>query len=250
MAGHSKWKQIKRQKAVTDSRRAAVFTKLQREISMAAKAGGGDPNGNARLRLALLKAKEGNMPADIINRAIDKAVNGSDSSNLDEIVYEGYGPGGTAVMVEAVTDNRNRTASEIRAAFGKSGGSLAELGSVAWVFTTRGVITLNLDAKKDPDEISLAAIDAGAEDVAVEDDAISIYTKPDELDLVRKGLVDSGFEPDSVEMDRVPNNTVALSTKEALQALRMLERLEDLDDVQKVYSNADFPDDALEEFNS
>lgn len=250
MAGHSKWKQIKRAKAVTDSRRAAVFTKLQREISMAAKAGGGDPNGNARLRLALLKAKEGNMPADIINRAIDKAVNGSDSANLDEIVYEGYGPGGTAVMVEAVTDNRNRTASEIRAAFGKSGGSLAELGSVAWVFTTRGVITLNLDAKKDPDEISLAAIDAGAEDVAVEEDAVSIYTKPDELDLVRKGLVDSGYEPDSVELDRVPNNTVSLGIREALQALRMLERLEDLDDVQKVYSNADFPDEALEEFNS
>jgi YebC/PmpR family DNA-binding regulatory protein len=250
MAGHSKWKQIKRQKAVTDSRRAAVFTKLGREISMAAKAGGGDPDGNARLRLAILKAKEGNMPSDIINRAIDKAVNGSDNANLDEIVYEGYGPGGTAVMVEAVTDNRNRTASEIRAAFGKSGGSLAELGSVAWVFTTRGVITVSLDAKKDPDEVSLAAIDAGAEDVAVEEDAISIYTKPDELDLVRKGLVDSGYEPESVELDRVPNNTVSLSTKEALQALRMLERLEDLDDVQKVYSNADFPDDALEEFNS
>jgi YebC/PmpR family DNA-binding regulatory protein len=234
---------------VTDSKRAAVFTKLGREISMAAKAGGGDPDGNARLRLAILKAKEGNMPADIINRAIDKAVNGTDSANLDEIVYEGYGPGGTAVMVEAVTDNRNRTASEIRNAFGKGGGSLAEQGSVAWVFTTRGVITLNLE-KKDPDELSLVAIDAGADDVDVEDEAISIYTKPEELDVVRKGLVEGGFEPDSVELERVPNNTVALAHKEALQTLRLLERLEDLDDVQKVYSNADFPEEAIEEYNS
>jgi YebC/PmpR family DNA-binding regulatory protein len=250
MAGHSKWKQIKRQKAVTDSRRAAVFTKLGREIAMAAKAGGGDPDGNARLRLAILKAKEGNMPSDIINRAIDKAVNGTDNANLDEIVYEGYGPGGTAVMVEAVTDNRNRTASEIRNAFGKGGGSLAEQGSVAWVFTTRGVISMNLGPKLDADELTLTAIDAGAEDVEVEEDSISIYTKPDELDLVRKSLEENGVQPESVDLERVPNNTVALERKEALQTLRLLERLEDLDDVQKVYSNADFPDDALEEFNS
>jgi YebC/PmpR family DNA-binding regulatory protein len=250
MAGHSKWKQIKRAKAVTDSKRAAVFTKLGREISMAAKAGGGDPDGNARLRLAILKAKEGNMPSDIINRAIDKAVNGSDNANLDEIVYEGYGPGGTAVMVEAVTDNRNRTASEIRNAFGKGGGNLAELGSVAWVFTTRGVISMNLTPKLDAEELTLTAIDAGAEDVEVDEDSISIYTKPDELDLVRRSLEDNGIALDSVDLERVPNNTVALEHKEALQTLRLLERLEDLDDVQKVYSNADFPDDALEEFNS
>ena len=249
MAGHSKWKQIKRAKAVTDSKRAAVFTKLGREVSMAAKAGGGDPDGNARLRLAILKAKEGNMPADIINRAIDKAVNGSENANMDEIVYEGYGPGGTAVMVEAVTDNRNRTASEIRNAFGKGGGNLAELGSVAWVFTTRGVITVNLDSKRDPDEVTLAAIDAGADDVAIEEDSVAIYTKPEELDIVRKALVDNGLEPDSVEMARVPNNTVSLGEKEALQTLKLLDRLEDLDDVQKVYSNADFPEEILEEYN-
>lgn len=250
MAGHSKWKQIKRQKAVTDSRRAAVFTKLGREISIAAKAGGGDPDGNARLRLAILKAKEENMPSDIINRAIDRAVNGADSANLDEIVYEGYGPGGTAVMVEAVTDNRNRTASEIRNAFGKGGGSLGEQGSVAWVFTTRGVITKALKGKIDPDELTLAAIDAGAEDVEIEEDSISIYTKPDELDQVRKALVEKGIEPDSVELERVPNNTVSLDHRDAIQTLRLLERLEDLDDVQKVYSNADFPEEAIAEFNS
>ncbi len=248
MAGHSKWKQIKRAKAVTDSKRAAVFTKLGREISMAAKAGGGDPDGNARLRLALIKAKEGNMPADIINRAIDKAVNGTDNSNLDEIIYEGYGPGGTAVMVEAVTDNRNRTASEIRAAFGKGGGALGELGSVAWQFTHRGVITVPLGPKVDADEVTLAAIDAGADDVSVDEDTISVYTKSDELEMVRRALAETGIEPESVELARVPNLMVNLAPKEALQTLKLLDRLEDLDDVQKVYSNADFPEEVLAEY--
>lgn len=249
MAGHSKWKQIKRQKAVTDSKRAAVFTKLQREISMAAKAGGGDPDGNPRLRLAILKAKEGNMPNDIISRAIDKAVNGTDNSNLDEIVYEGYGPGGTAVMVEAMTDNRNRTASEIRNAFGKGGGALGEQGSVAWQFTHRGVISVVLNPKLDADELTLTAIDAGADDVTVESDSISVYTKVEDLEVVRKALADAGVEAESVELARVPTNTVALEAKDALQALKLLDRLEDLDDVQKVYSNADFPEEVLAEYN-
>jgi YebC/PmpR family DNA-binding regulatory protein len=249
MAGHSKWKQIKRQKAVVDAKRGAAFTKLGREISMAVKQGGGDPDGNARLRLAILKAKEGNMPNDIIDRAISKAVGDSDGSNLDEVVYEGYGPGGTAVMVEAMTDNRNRTVAEIRNAFGKGGGSLGETGSVGWMFTTRGVISLAVDGKVDPDEVALLAIDAGAEDFAVEDEDVSVYTKPEDLENVRKSLEDAGFSPDSAEIERVPSTRVSLEEKEALQTLRMLDRLEDLDDVQRVFSNADFPESALEAYN-
>ena len=250
MAGHSKWKQIKRAKAITDQKRGAQFTKLGREITMAARQGGGDPAGNARLRLALLKAKEGNMPSDIIDRAIAKAVGDNDSSNLDEVVYEGYGPGGTAVMVEAVTDNRNRTVAEIRTAFGKGGGSMGESGSVGWMFTTRGVIALNLPPKADADEVALLAIDAGADDFTVEDEVVSVYTKPEDLESVRKALEEAGFGVDSADVERVPSTTVQLEEKEALQTLRMLERLEDVDDVQRVFSNADFPEAALEAFNS
>ena len=248
MAGHSKWKQIKRQKAVVDQRRGAQFTKLGREITMAAKAGGGDPDGNARLRLAILKAREGNMPMDIIDRAINKAVGGADTTVMDEIVYEGYGPGGTAVLVEAVTDNRNRTVAEIRNAFTRGGGNLGEAGSVAWQFNTRGVVSLDVNGA-DPEELALIAIDAGAEDFAVEDDSVSVYTKPEDLMAVRQALIDSGHEPASAEIDRVPTATVPLEEKEALQALKLLERLEDLDDVQKVYSNADFPDEVLAEYS-
>jgi YebC/PmpR family DNA-binding regulatory protein len=245
MAGHSKWKQIKRQKAVVDARRGAQFTKLGREVTMAAKAGGGDPDGNARLRLAILKAKEQNMPMDIIERAIAKAVGGADASQLDEVVYEGYGPGGTAVLVEAVTDNRNRTVAEIRNAFTRGGGNLGESGSVAWQFNTRGVVALPLQPDSDSEEVALLAIDAGAEDFSVEDGAVSIYTRPEDLMAVRQALIDGGLDPESAEIDRVPTSTVPLEEKEAVQALKLLERLEDLDDVQKVYSNADFPDEVL-----
>jgi YebC/PmpR family DNA-binding regulatory protein len=245
MAGHSKWKQIKRQKAVVDQRRGAQFTKLGREITMAAKVGGGDPNGNPRLRLAILKAKQDNMPNDIIDRAIQKAVGGVDASQLDEIVYEGYGPGGTAVMVEAVTDNRNRTVAEVRNVFNRGGGNLGETGSVGWQFATRGVVALSLTPGTDPEEVALLAIDAGAEDFTVEEDGISVFTKPEDLMAVRQALVDLGHEPDSAEIDRVPTTTVPLDAGAALQTLKMLEKLEDLDDVQRVYSNADFPEEVL-----
>jgi YebC/PmpR family DNA-binding regulatory protein len=245
MAGHSKWKQIKRQKAVVDAKRGALFTKLGRDITMAAKAGGADPTGNSSLRLALLKARDNNMPADIIERAIAKAVGGGDESQLDEIVYEGYGPGGTAVMIEAVTDNRNRTVAEIRNLFTRNGGNLGESGSVAWQFNTRGEMTLNVAKGEDGEEVALIAIDAGAEDFAVDGDTVSIYTKPEELEAVRQALVDAGHEPDSAEIARVPTVTVSLEEKDAMQALRLLDRLEDLDDVQRVYSNADFPDEVL-----
>ena len=245
MAGHSKWKQIKRQKAVTDAKRGALFTKLGREIAVAARTGGPDPDGNPRLRLAVLKARENSMPMDIIDRAIAKATGEGDASQVAEVVYEGYGPGGTAVMVEALTDNRNRTVADVRNAFGRGGGNMGESGSVAWQFTTRGVLTLNVGDSADPEEMALQAIDAGAEDFVVEDGVVSVYTKPEELDRVRLALLEGGIEPASAEIERVPNATITLDEKEALQALRLLDRLEDLDDVQRVYSNADFPEEVL-----
>ncbi len=246
MAGHSKWKQIKRQKAVVDARRGSLFTKLGREITMAVRAGGGpDPDSNARLRLAVQKARESNMPADIVERAIAKGAGESDASQVDEVVYEGYGPGGTAVLVEAMTDNRNRTVADIRSTFGKGGGNLGESGSVAWVFSTRGVISINVTAGADPDEVALEAIDAGAEDFAVEDDLLSVYTKPEDLEAVRRSLEAKGCEVAASEIARIPTTTVRLEKKEAVQTLKLLDRLEDLDDVQKVYSNADFPDEVL-----
>jgi YebC/PmpR family DNA-binding regulatory protein len=248
MAGHSKWKQIKRQKAVVDSKRAVVFTKLGREITMAAKAAGPDPAGNARLRLAIQKARESNMPADIIERAISKATGDADSAQLEEVVYEGYGPGGTAVLVEAVTDNRNRTVAEVRNVFNHAGGNLAEAGAVAWNFTTRGVITIPVGDSVDPDEAALVAIDAGAEDFVVEGDTFSVHTRPEDMEPVRSALEENGFVPVSSELARLPNAMTALDAREAVQALRLLDRLEDLDDVQRVYSNADFPDEVLAEF--
>ena len=249
MAGHSKWKQIKRQKAVVDARRGAQFTKLGREITMAVRSGGGDPDGNARLRLAILKARDNNMPMDIIDRAITKATGEQDASLVDEVVYEGYGPGGTAVLIEAMTDNRNRTVADIRSAFGKSGGSLGEAGSVAWQFTTRGVLNLTLDGGAEAEEIALVAIDAGAEDFSADDETMSIFTKPEDLEAVRLALVESSHAPASAEVEKVPNATVPLEEEEAVQALRLLDRLEDLDDVQRVYANADFPEEVLAAFN-
>ena len=245
MAGHSKWKQIKRQKAVTDARRGAVFTKLGREVTVAARTGGPDPDSNARLRLAILKARESNMPVDVIERAISKATGEADAGQLDEVTYEGYASGGAAVLVEALTDNRNRTVAEVRNAFGRGGGNLGEAGSVAWVFSTRGLITLTLARGADADEVALAAIDAGAEDFVAEGDTLSVYTRPDDLEAVRKALIEAGHEPTSAEIARVPSSTVSLDEREAVQTLRLLDRLEELDDVQRVYSNADFPDAVL-----
>src|SRR5437764_289588 len=183
MAGHSKWKQIKRAKGVADVKRGALFTKLGREITMAVKQGGGpDPTGNSRLRLAMQKARDNNMSLDIIERAIAKASGPGEDSQLDEVTYEGYGPGGTAVMVETLTNNRNRTVAEVRNAFGRWGGNLGENGSVGWIFNLRGVIAVEVPDGKDPDEMALVAIAAGAEDFEVDDDQLSIYTRPKHLE--------------------------------------------------------------------
>lgn len=251
MAGHSKWKQIKRQKGVADARRGALFTKLGREIAMAVRQGGGpDPDGNPRLRLAIQKARENNMPNDIIERAVTKASGAADASQLEEIVYEGYAPGGAAVMVEAMTDNRKRTVGEIRNIFNRAGGNLGESGSVAWLFNTRGVITFNLDGKIDADEVALAAVDAGAEDFENDDGVLSVYTRPEDLEDVRKALEGQGVSVAASEIERVPTTTIRLDEKEAASTLRLLEKLEDLDDVQRVYSNADFPDSVLAGFTA
>jgi YebC/PmpR family DNA-binding regulatory protein len=248
MSGHSKWSTIKRQKGVTDAKRSAVFTNVAREISVAARQGGGDPDANYRLRLAIEKARSVNLPADNIKRTIDKATGGGEAEQFEEIVYEGYGPGGVAILVEAATDNRNRTASDVRAIFTKAGGALAGSGAVAWQFEPRGLIAVARDAAVDVDEVALAAIDAGAEDVDTDDpESIGIYTSPADLERVRKALDGAGVAVDSAENTMVANQTVELDSAKARQALRLVELLEDLDDVQRVTANFDIPEDVFAE---
>jgi YebC/PmpR family DNA-binding regulatory protein len=242
MSGHSKWSTIKRQKGVTDAKRGALFTKVAREISVAARQGGGDPDANYRLRLAIEKARSVNMPSDNIKRTIDKATGGGEGEQFEEILYEGYGPGGVAVLVEAQTDNRNRTAGEIRSIFTKAGGQLAGSGAVAWQFEPRGLITVPR-AGIDPDEVALAAIDAGATDVDTDDeDAVEIYTDPAQLERVRRGLEAAGIPIDSAESTMVARQTVGLDSSKARQALRVVELIVEVDDVQRVTANFDIPE--------
>jgi YebC/PmpR family DNA-binding regulatory protein len=247
MAGHSKWKQIRRQKGVADAKRSQVFTKFAREITVAAKLGGPDPEMNPRLRLAIDRAREQNMPKDNIERAIAKGTGGGEEAELAEVTYEGYGPGGIAVIVEALTDNRNRTVSEVRNVFSRAGGNLGEAGSVAWQFETRGVITLETDGR-DPDELALLAIDSGADDVKVDDGSVEVHTSPEALSQVRQKLTEAELAVASAEIAMVPKSTIELGTDHAGQALRLLEALDELDDVQRVSSNADFPEEVLAAF--
>jgi YebC/PmpR family DNA-binding regulatory protein len=247
MSGHSKWSTIKRQKGANDAKRGALFTKVAREISVAARLGGGDSDANYRLRLAIEKARSVNMPADNIKRTIEKATGGGDGEQFEEIVYEGYGPGGVAVLVEAQTDNRNRTAAEVRSMFTKSGGQLAGSGAVAWQFEPRGLITVARGAL-DADEVTLAAIDAGAEDVDTDDDeAIEIYTAPTELEAVRSALEGAGVPVDSAESAMIAKQTVELDAAKARQALRLVEQLEELEDVSRVTANFDIPEELFAE---
>ena len=244
MAGHSKWKQIKRAKGVADAKRSQVFTRLGREVSVAARAGGADPEANPRLRLAIDRAREQNMPKDNIERAIKRATGEGGEGIIEEVVYEGYGPGGIAVLVQALTDNRNRTASDVRNVFAKAGGSLGEAGSVAWQFELRGVISIDA-AGRDADDLALLAIDAGAEDVQVAGTSVEVYTKPEALEPVRRALTEAGITVESAEVAQVPKNTIMVDAKHAGQALRLLDNLDELDDVQRVASNADFPEEVL-----
>jgi YebC/PmpR family DNA-binding regulatory protein len=241
MSGHSKWAQIKRQKGAADAKRGQLFTKLGREIAVAAREGA-DSAANARLRLAIQRARDANMPMDTIDRAIKRAAGAGDAATFQEIIYEGYGPNGVAILVEALTDNRNRAAAEIRSVFNRNGGNLGESGSVRWLFDSKGVITVETGSA-DPDEIGLTAIDAGAEDVQVDDGTLSVYTDPAHLEAVRTALEEDGITIVQSDTDMVPKTTITLDEHAAEQTLRLIDRLEELEDVQRVYSNSEVPDE-------
>jgi YebC/PmpR family DNA-binding regulatory protein len=246
MSGHSKWSTIKRQKGANDAKRGALFTKVGREIAIAARQGGPDPEANYRLRLAVEKARSVNMPADTIKRAIERAAGSDKADQYEEMVYEGYGPGGVAILVEAATDNRNRTAADVRAIFVKAGGQLAGAGAVAWQFEPRGIISVTRDGQP-PDDVALAAIDAGADDVDTESDPMEIATQPADLETVRQALEAAGIAIDSAELTMQPKATVEIESSHARQNLRLIEMLEDHDDVQRVTANFELPDEILAE---
>lgn len=249
MSGHSKWSTIKHQKGVTDARRGQLFTKLAREITVAARAGGDNPDMNVRLRMAIQKARENNMPQDNVERSIKKGIGGPDggADSLEETVYEGYGPGGVAIILQALTDNRNRTASDVRSYFSKAGGNLGENGCVSWNFESRGVIVGEVSSN-DADTIALTAIDGGAEDFKIDGTYIEIYSDVENLDALRNILEKQGMTIISSELSMVPLNTVPLDAKVTDQTLKLLDQFEELDDIQKVYTNADFADEVLEKY--
>jgi len=247
MSGHSKWSTIKRQKGANDAKRGALFTKVAREIMVSARSGGGDPDANYRLRLAMDKARAVNMPMDNIKRAIERATGAAEGEQFEEIVYEGYGPGGVAILVEAMTDNRNRTASDVRSMFTKAGGQLAGSGAVAWQFEPRGLIVVPANGR-DADDLALAAIDAGATDVDTSDpELVDVFTEPADLERVRKALDSAKIDVESAENTMVAKTTVELDAHRARQNLRLIELLEDLDDVQRVTANFDIPEDVFAE---
>jgi YebC/PmpR family DNA-binding regulatory protein len=246
MSGHSKWAQIRRSKGVNDARRGQLFTRLGRELVVAVREGhSGDPNANFRLRMAVQRARDANMPMENIERTIKRALGGTEGSNLEEITYEGYGPGGTAILVQALTENRNRTVAEVRNAFNRNGGNMGENGCVDWLFEAKGVLEVALKGH-DPDELSLEALDMGADDVepaTPDDEELTIYTGPSELEKIRQELEAKNYTVLKAESTMVPKTKVELTDeKTAHQLLRLIEKMEDLDDVQNVYTNADFPE--------
>jgi YebC/PmpR family DNA-binding regulatory protein len=245
VSGHSKWAQIKRAKGANDQKRGQLFTKLGREITVAARAGGANPDGNARLRLAIDRAREANMPMDTIQRAIQRGVGAGEGAQLEEVAYEGYGPGGAALLIAATTDNRNRTVAEVRAALTRGGGSLGEAGSVAWNFDSRGVLLLEPPRGQDPEELALVAIDAGASDFSVEGGELEVLTDPQQLDAVRRALEAAGGRVVNAEVLMVPKAQIELPPEQTSQVVRLVERLEDLDDVSRVYTNIRISDEAL-----
>ena len=247
MSGHSKWHSIKHQKGVADARRGQLFTKLTREIIVAVREGGGNPDTNFRLRLAVQRARDSNMPMDNIERSIKKGSGELEGMTLTEVILEGYGPSGTAILVEALTDNRNRTIQDVRGAFTKHGSSLGENGCVSWIFDARGLITVKID-RLDADDLALNAIDAGADDVKIESGYVEIYTMPEDLETVRSALEAKKIPIASAELLKVPKTMVQLDDKAAMQTLKLLDKLEELDEVQHVSSNADFPDAVLEQY--
>jgi YebC/PmpR family DNA-binding regulatory protein len=248
MSGHSKWSQIKRQKGVADAKRGQLFTKLAREIIVAVRQGGTNLDSNFQLRLAVQKARDNNMPSDNIERAIKRGSGETGAAALTEVRFEGYGPSGIAVLVEALTDNRNRTVQDVRRLFTRHGGNLGENGCVSWLFESRGVITVESNVS-DAEGIVLRAIDAGAEDVRTENGYVEIYTQPQDLEKVRK-VIEEKEHVISAELSLTPQTTVLLDENKAVQALNFLDELEGLDDVQRVFSNIDFSEATLERLRS
>lgn len=243
MAGHSKWANIKHRKARQDAKRAKVWTKVIRELTVAARLGGGDPADNPRLRVAVDNALSVNMPRDTMDRAIARGAGGLEGGDVEEMVYEGYAPGGVAVLVEVMTDNRNRTVAEVRHAFSKHGGNLGTDGSVAYLFSKQGVISLKADA--DEETVLDVALDAGADDIEDDGDFLSVVTPPESLGAVVDALKGAGVEPEHAEVAMVPSTSSPCDEEGAEKVLRLIDALEDLDDVQNVYSNAEFPAGAL-----
>ncbi len=245
MAGHSKWANIKRKKQAMDAKRGKLFTKLAREIQIAARQGGPDPETNLRLRLALEKARAANMPKENIERAIRKGAGlESGGEALEEITYEGYAPHGIALMIQVTTDNRKRAVAEIRHVLSKHGGSMGESGSVAWQFEQKGYMVIPTQGR-DEEELFMAALEAGADDVEITDDVMEVYTAREDFAQVRQTLEDMGLTPEESELAWVPKNRVTLAPEEALKVMKVIEMLEDLDDVAKVYSNLEVPEEAL-----
>ncbi len=250
MSGHSKWATIKRKKAATDAKRGKIFTKYLKEILVAARAGGGDQNANPRLRTAILSAKSVNMPADNIDRAIKKGTGELEGVNYEEITYEGYGPGGIAILIDSLTDNRNRTTGELRHILTKAGGRMADAGAVQWMFISKGLVVVPR-AAIDEDSLYELVLEAGAEDVATDDpESYEITTPLAQLEAVKGALAKRGITPTSAEIAKVPQNTIALSEKDAESALKLMEALEDHDDVQRISSNLDIADEVLSKLQS
>ena len=249
MAGHSKWANIRFRKERQDAKRGKIFTKLIKEITIAARMGGGDPNANPRLRTAIQNAKAANMPMKNIENAIRKGTGELPGVQYEEVIYEGYGPGGVAMFILCTTDNRNRTVSEVRHLLNKYGGNLGETGSVAWMFDKKGIIRVNR-TNYDEEELMMAAIDAGAEDFKVEDDFYEIYTDFKDLDAVRSKLEEQGIKIENAEITYIPQTTVHLEGKEAEQMLKLMDALEDNDDVQNVYANFDIDDEVMEKMQA
>ncbi|MDW7674601.1 MAG: YebC/PmpR family DNA-binding transcriptional regulator [Bacillota bacterium] len=247
MAGHSKWANIKHKKARMDAQRGKVFTKIAREIIVAARQGGGDPEGNARLKAVIQKARENNMPNDNIMRAIQRGTGEIDGANYEEMVYEGYGPGGIAVLMNITTDNRNRTAGEIRHIFSKNGGNLGESGCVNWMFDRKGLIALEV-TEADEEQIMMDALESGADDVEVADDVAQVTVAPEDLEQVKVGLIEAGYKVISAEVSMVPQNSIAISDVDtAKKLIKLMDALEDHDDVQDAFANFDIPEEILEQ---
>ena len=244
MSGHSKWSSIKHKKGAADAKRGKIFTKIIKEITVATRIGGGDPDGNPRLRTAIMGAKSKNMPVDNITRAIKKGTGELEGIQYEEHTYEGYGPGGAAIFLEAMTDNKNRTVSEIRAALGKAGGNLGENGCVGWMFEKKGLITLKAEAKSE-DELMELAIDAGADDLQTVDEHYEITTAVENFEAVRKALEDAGVAMELAEITRIPQNTVSIDEKKGKALLKLMDILDDHDDIQKAYSNFDISDEVM-----